>query len=120
MCHVGILWAEESLPLAAAGQMLDGKALYRDIWFDKPPLMAAGFAAVNGAAMAWLWAAGALPSFWAEVWQWGRLYAGAALSGEPLRNGLLRTVNWAGFHVALVVAALWFFARTKERWRWAG
>ncbi|MBZ5583712.1 MAG: glycosyltransferase family 39 protein, partial [Acidobacteriia bacterium] len=39
MCHTGILWEGEALPMAAAGQMLDGKALYRDIWYDKPPLV---------------------------------------------------------------------------------
>ncbi len=38
LCHLNILWAEETLPLAAAGQMLRGKVLYRDLWFDKPPL----------------------------------------------------------------------------------
>ena len=38
LCHVEILWAEETLPLAAAQQMRAGKALYRDIWFDKPPV----------------------------------------------------------------------------------
>ncbi len=41
LCHVGILWAEEDLPLAAAVQMVHGKSLYRDFWFDKPPLTAA-------------------------------------------------------------------------------
>ncbi|HJZ96371.1 MAG TPA: hypothetical protein VKE70_07675 [Candidatus Solibacter sp.] len=40
LCHSGILWAEESLPLAAAQQMRFGRTLYRDIWFDKPPLLA--------------------------------------------------------------------------------
>ena len=40
LCHVGILWVEEAYPAAAALQILDGKALYRDIWFDKPPLAA--------------------------------------------------------------------------------
>src|SRR5579871_176664 len=40
LCHRGILWAEETLPLAAAQQMLHGRMLYRDIWFDKPPLVA--------------------------------------------------------------------------------
>src|SRR5215470_12609366 len=40
LCHSGILWAEETLPLAAAQQMQAGHALYRDIWFDKPPLIA--------------------------------------------------------------------------------
>jgi hypothetical protein len=28
---------EEGYPTAAAVQLLDGKALYRDVWFDKPP-----------------------------------------------------------------------------------
>src|SRR5260370_24734523 len=37
LCHLEILWAEETLPLAAAQQMHAGKTLYRDIWFDKPP-----------------------------------------------------------------------------------
>ena len=41
LCHVEILWAEETLPLAAAEQVLHGKTLYRDVWFDKPPLVAA-------------------------------------------------------------------------------
>jgi len=40
LCHLDILWAEETLPLAVAEQMAHGKALYRDIWFDKPPLLA--------------------------------------------------------------------------------
>ena len=40
LCHLDILWAEETLPLAAAAQMAHGKVLYRDLWFDKPPLLA--------------------------------------------------------------------------------
>src|SRR4051794_24492114 len=40
-CHTRILWVEEAYPSAAAVQMLQGKFLYRDIWFDKPPLYAA-------------------------------------------------------------------------------
>jgi len=40
-CHLDILWEPETLPLAAAQQMLDGKALYREVWYDKPPLAAA-------------------------------------------------------------------------------
>lgn len=42
-CHSGILWAEEALPMAAARQMLHGSVLYRDAWFDKPPLLAAAY-----------------------------------------------------------------------------
>ena len=40
LCHSGIVWVEEAYPTAAAIQILDGKALYRDVWFDKPPLSA--------------------------------------------------------------------------------
>lgn len=37
-CYLGVVWVEEGYPLAAAAEMLRGKALFRDIWFDKPPL----------------------------------------------------------------------------------
>lgn len=40
MCHVNVLWVDEAYGLAAARRMLEGAALYRDIWFDKPPLYA--------------------------------------------------------------------------------
>jgi len=40
MFQTEVLWAEEGLPLAVAQQMLGGGSLYRDIWFDKPPLLA--------------------------------------------------------------------------------
>ena len=225
LCHVEILWAEETLPLAAAQQMRAGQVLYRDIWFDKPPFapvlytalggepgwrlrlagalyallccwlawgfardlwgrreglwaagllgfflifdfpsaviplaadllmlaphlaavwlayrrrplwagalagvafaispkglfvlavcawwapswaLLAGFAGVTGFVTAWMGAAGALPAYWDEVWRWGRVYAGTTFVDAPLQNGLLRTLNWAGFHAALVIAA---------------
>jgi hypothetical protein len=37
--HAGVLWAEEDLPLAVALQMKHGATIYRDVWFDKPPLV---------------------------------------------------------------------------------
>lgn len=40
LCHADLLWIEEAYPTAAAAEVLRGKALYRDIWFDKPPLYA--------------------------------------------------------------------------------
>jgi hypothetical protein len=242
MCHVEILWEGDGLPLAAARQMLGGKTIYRDIWFDKPPLvpavcllwgaragwllrlagaiyallacwiayrfardlwsrreglwaaallgffltfdfasavvplasdllmlaphlaavwlawkrrpfwsgvlagvaflispkgllvaavcalwnpagallMAAGFAAAGGAAAAWLWSAGALAAYWDEVWKWGRLYAGSTFVADPLRNGLVRTLDWLGFHAALAVAAVALLARREVSLRWIG
>ncbi|HEU0120447.1 MAG TPA: hypothetical protein VFQ91_07980 [Bryobacteraceae bacterium] len=60
LCHSGIVWVEEGYPLAAAAEMLRGKLLYNDIWFDKPPLFPA-FYTLWGALAGWpLRVAGAL------------------------------------------------------------
>jgi hypothetical protein len=40
LCHSNVLWADDDLPLAAALQVARGKVLYRDVWFDKPALVA--------------------------------------------------------------------------------
>jgi len=40
LCHSPVLWADDNLPLAAAMQVAHGKTLYRDVWYDKPPLVA--------------------------------------------------------------------------------
>ena len=40
LCHSNVLWADDTLPLAAAMQVAHGKTLYRDVWFDKPALVA--------------------------------------------------------------------------------
>ena len=50
MCHVHVLWADEDYHLAAAIQMLHGKLLYHDLWYDKPPLAALMYAAIGGLA----------------------------------------------------------------------
>jgi len=243
MCHVGILWEGDTLPLATAEQMVFGKVVYRDVWYDKPPLvpalyvlwgarpgwplrlgnalylllacwiaygfardlwsaregvwaagllgfflifdfpaavipvasdlmmlpphlaavwmawkrrplwsgvwagvafwmspkglfvaaacalwdpagvplMAAGFAAVSAAVAGWLWSAGALGAYWDEVWKWGRLYAASPFVESPIRNGILRTLNWMGFHAAIAIAAGRFLWRGDGAWfRWAG
>src|SRR5205814_7384562 len=60
LCHVEILWAEETLPLAAAQQIRAGKVLYRDIWFDKPPAAPLLYSVIGGEAGWVLRSAGAL------------------------------------------------------------
>lgn len=52
LCHLRVVWVEEGYPLAAAAEMLRGKDLYRDIWFDKPPLFPA-FYMLFGAETGW-------------------------------------------------------------------
>ena len=250
LCHVRILWEGDTLPLAAAQQMLHGKTIYRDIWYDKPPLVAVfhlvpaglppdggapstagwplrlvdasyallacwiaygfaramwsvregiwaaglagfflifdlaasvipvgsdllmlaphlaavwlawkrrpfwcgamvgvafwaspkallvlavcalwdiggvlpiatGFATVCAAGVVWLAAVGALGPYWDEVWRWGRLYAASPFVADPVRNGIARTANWAGFHAAAVVAAGVFLWKSPgSRWKW--
>jgi len=34
LCHSNVLWADDTLPLAAAMEVARGKVLYRDVWFD--------------------------------------------------------------------------------------
>ncbi len=48
LCHARILWADEDYHLAAGIQTLQGKLLYRDLWYDKPPLAAWVYAALGG------------------------------------------------------------------------
>lgn len=101
LCHIHILWAEEDLPLAAAVQMLHGKVLYRDIWFDKPPLVP-GIYLLWGAQCGWLLRlAGALFA-WAAcllIYRFAK-----ALWGE--REGLLAAGLLAFFLVFGIPAAV--------------
>jgi 4-amino-4-deoxy-L-arabinose transferase-like glycosyltransferase len=48
-CHHDVLWVEEAYPIAAALEILRGKVIYRDFWFDKPPLFAWFYAWFDGA-----------------------------------------------------------------------
>jgi hypothetical protein len=68
--------------------------------------LAAGFCAVGAAMVLGLAGMGALAACWEQVWRWGRLYAAAPLPGNPLVNGLVRTLDWAGFHAGAVLAAV--------------
>jgi len=241
LCHTGVLWAEEDLPLAAARQLLFGKVLYRDIWFDKPPLIPfvyllwgakIGFVlriagAVYTALCAWLawllarslwtdregrWAGilmaffltfdtpsavlpiaadllllaphlaaiwltvrgsafwggiaagigflantkalfvlascaifagtavpvlavgfvfpcalaaigllvtGAWDSYVDQVWVWSSAYAKSTFVDRPLINGLVRTANWSGFHLALLVPSGFVLTKDSRRWKLA-
>jgi hypothetical protein len=89
-------------------------------WWAPSWALLAGFVGITGAASAWMWSAGALPGYWDEVWRWGRVYAATTFVDAPLQNGLLRTLNWAGFHAAIVIAALgqasWPVPSERRRW----
>ena len=59
LCHSSVLWADDNLPLAAAMEVARGKTLYRDVWFDKPPLVAWVCLAWGARAGVWMRVAGA-------------------------------------------------------------
>ena len=75
------------------------------------PLLLLGFALPNIAAFAWF----GRPYF-DEVWKWGELYSE---HGFAWQTGIVRTLNWAGFQVALLVATGFLVCREK-RYRMLG
>ena len=74
----------------------------------------AGFLVPNLIALGWLAAAGALPSYIDQVWRWPAQYAGSPVVSDPVRNGLIRTLNWMGFHAALVIGAVAFWIQERQ------
>src|SRR5438445_13356554 len=60
LAHSGVLWEGEVLPLAVALQMKRGAVIYRDAWFDKPPLVPAVYLLWGAATGPALRVAGAL------------------------------------------------------------
>jgi len=127
-CHLGILWTEENLPMAAAQQMVEGKTLYRDAWFDKPPLIAAFYVPL-GATPEWtLRLAGALYAllvcwiayrFASDLWSpsegaWAGALAGFFLIFDlpsaviPIASDLLM--------LAPHLAAVWLAWKRKPFW----
>lgn len=111
LCHSDIVWVEEGYPLAAAAEMLRGKALYNDIWFDKPPLFA-GFYLLWGALPGWpLRLAGALYvllAAWAtgraarQLWSEREERFAAALTAFALSFGIPAAVMVAGPDLLLI------------------
>lgn len=103
-CHLDLLWIEEAYPLAAAAEILRGKVLYRDIWFDKPPLYAL-FYTLCGAAPGWtlriLSSVYVLLGCWA-VW---RLYPSEAKRGEAITASALLAI-YLTFDIPSAVMAL--------------
>jgi hypothetical protein len=64
---------------------------------------------------------GSLMDHWQQVWVWGAAYSRDTPLVDPLVEGLRRTLNWAGFHVAIVAAAAWALVRERDRrWRLLG
>jgi hypothetical protein len=81
-------------------------------------LLLAGFALPNAIALGWMAGAGALMSYCQQVWAWGWLYSRETFLDRPVLLGIIRTLNWAGFHAAIVIGAACQLYRTRSL-RWA-
>lgn len=76
--------------------------------FALPCLLAAGLLALTGSLNDW----------YAQAWVWPALYAASPIVSDPVRNGLVRSANWLGFHATLVFGAVAFY-RQNRNWRLA-
>jgi hypothetical protein len=78
--------------------------------------LAAGFALPNLIALAWLAGDHALIPYIDQAWRWPAQYAASPVVADPIRNGIVRTLNWAGFHAALVIGFV-LFCRRERPWK---
>ena len=83
-------------------------------------LLLAGFALPCAAAAGMLLVSGAWPSYVDQVWIWSSRYAGSSHVAHPISNGVVRTLNWLGFHCALLLGIGLDWCRTRSlRWKMA-
>ena len=101
------LWCSIGLAVNAKALLLLGVCL---VWcWPAVPVLLAGFATGSAPWFVWLGISGALPAYWEQVWWFGGAYSRDTFIANPWREGFVRTLNWTGFHVALVIAALFWW-----------
>ncbi len=85
------------------------------------PMLLLAFGATVSLEAAALLALGAWPGYVEQVWHWGLLYAKGAPVAHPLLNGIARTGNWLGFHLALLLGSIFAFSKPlRHRWQLLG
>ena len=85
------------------------------------PIVVAGFTEpLVFALLIAIWS-GSWSGYIEQVWRWGWIYAEGSPVTNPVRTGLVRTLDWAGFHAAAVSAAAFALARfsRSERTKFA-
>ena len=124
--HLLALWCAWKLrPLAAGGWcgiafLFNPKGVFvlaacGILMWRSLPLMLLGFLIPNAVAMATLFAQGAAGPYIEQVWKWGLIYAKTPPLASSTGDGLRRTLDWFGFHAALVLGciACWYKQRTR-------
>jgi 4-amino-4-deoxy-L-arabinose transferase-like glycosyltransferase len=84
------------------------------MWRSLPVLML-GFLIPNAVAMATLFAQGAGAAYLEQVWKWGAAYARTPPAASTLAEGVRRTLDWLGFHAALVLGCGWCWWKERTR-----
>jgi hypothetical protein len=108
---LGLLFNVKALFVLAACVVLCLNAGWISLLF-----LAAGIAIPTVATGAWLAAHGAMAGYIDQVWLWGFLYAGSPeSSGSLFAAGFARAGNWAAFHAALVLGAVYCAWKDSER-----
>jgi hypothetical protein len=114
------LWCAVAVQTNAKALLLVAVVL---IWGGRRQAWKIAAAFVGGAAvgLSWLAATGSLHAYWTQVWEFGRLYSRDTFVEDPVREGVVRSLNWLGFHLALAVPAVIALMKEKgtTRWRFA-
>jgi hypothetical protein len=124
--HLLAIWcAWKSRPLAAGGWcgiafLFNPKGVFvlatcGILMWNAIPSLLLGFLIPNAVAMGTLFIQGAAGPYLDQVWKWGMLYAKTPPAAATFGDGLRRTLNWFGFHAALVLGSLccWWNQRTR-------
>jgi hypothetical protein len=107
---------------AGAGFLCNTKALFVlaacvVLLWPAVPLLLAGFIVPCVAGAAWLLTAGNWSAYLDQVWRWPAEYAASPVVADPIRNGVVRTANWLGFHAAIVIGTVLCWLKGGSR-RW--
>ena len=126
--HLAAIYcARRSLPLwagvwAGIAFLFNTKALFifatcAIFLISQLPLLLFGFALPLAFGLVAALLSGAWAGYCEQVWSWGFIYAKGSPVLHPLMTGLTRTVNWMGFHVALIAGAVygWLRATRNDR-----
>ena len=118
-----MLFAVRKQPLlagmaAGAGFLMNAKGVFvlagcAVFLWPSLPLLVVGFLIPCGLGLA---ALSSVADWYEQAWRWPALYAASPVVSDPVRNGLLRTGNWLGFHVTLAVGAGCYYYRNRD-WR---
>ena len=94
---------------AGVALLFNGKALFIALacllWTPRLEFLA-GFALPNILRAGDCSCTGRLESYWKQVWVWGARYSADTFMTTPVREGVVRTTNWLGFHATLAIAAV--------------